>query len=303
MRLKRLLRSVRRRWRDQPHLADAAMTADAFLVSYPKSGRTWLRYLLSCYFAESAELGFQPDLTTMFQVLPNFDLDPVRGIRAFAGEARRNHMPLVFVSHLKYNSELFRDRPVVLLVRDPRDVMVSAYFHATRHKKVFSGGIGMFLDDPTFGLPALTRFLNSWAEGLAGRRHILISYEDMLREPASTVPAILDFLGADFHQDVMHKAIASAQFDRMRAKERAQGIPGHNYDRSDILSLRMRSGKAGGFHEWLSTEQSAWIIEQCQKHLTPPARALLVQTGIGLSNDAPNSSISLARTQLLSDQV
>jgi len=280
--LRNIVRSIRRRWRDEPRLSVAAKRADAFLISYPKSGRTWLRYLLSCYFAERAELGFQPDLESMFRVLPNFDLDPVRGIGAFAGEKRRDLMPLVLVSHLTYKNGLFRNLPVILLVRDPRDVIVSAYFHATRHKKVFSGDIGSFLDDPTYGLPALTRFLNSWAEGLRGRRHLLVSYELMLREPATTVAAVLDFLGAEIRDDAMYRAIEAAQFDRMRARERDQGIPGHDYDRNDTLSLRMRSGKAGGFAEWLSPGQSAWILAQCRQGLTPDAQALLAATGLDL---------------------
>lgn len=284
MPLRKIVRSVRRRWRDEPQLSVAAKRADAFLVSYPKSGRTWLRYLLSCYFAELAELGFQPDLKTMFRVLPNFDLDPVRGIGAFAGEGHRDRMPLVLVSHLEYKSRLFLDRPAIFLVRDPRDVIVSAYFHATRHKKVFSGDIGAFLDDATYGLPALTRFLNGWAEGLDGRPHLLISYERMLSEPATIVAAILDFLGAELREDAMQRAIEAAQFDRMRAKERDQGIPGHDYDRSDTLSLRMRSGKAGGFGEWLSAAEAAWIVAQCRKRLTPDARALLAATGLDLGN-------------------
>jgi hypothetical protein len=296
--IRNIVRSVRRRWRDEPRLSAVAERADAFLISYPKSGRTWLRYLLSCYFAEIASLGFQPDLETMFRVLPNFDLDPVRGIGAFAGEAHRDHVPLVPVSHLAFKSVLFRDRPVILLVRDPRDVIVSAYFHATRHKKVFSGNIDTFLDDPAYGLPALVRFLNGWAEGLSGRHHLLISYERMLHEPASTVTSVLGFLRADIREDAMQRAIEAAQFDRMRAKERDRGIPGHDYDRTDTLSLRMRSGKAGGFAEWLSAAQSGRVLSQCRQRLTPDARALLGGTGLNLGDDTRENNSSTP-TQLL----
>lgn len=289
-----LVRAARRRWRDEPQLSRAAEDADAFLISYPKSGRTWLRYLLSRYFAELAELGFQPDLQTMFQVLPNFDLDPVRGIGAFAGADRQSRMPRVFVSHLTYKKNLFRDRPVILLVRDPRDVIVSAYFHATRHKRVFSGNIGTFLEDPTYGLPALTRFLNSWAKGIEGREAIVISYERMLGDPAAAVTAVLNFLGSEVREDAMTRAIKAAQFDQMRAKERDQGIPGHDYDRSDTLSLRMRSGKSGGFGEWLSVGQSAWIVEQCRQRLSPAARALLAPTGLNLGQDDYDAGTDLS---------
>src|SRR3546814_18975857 len=98
MSLKGVARAMRRRLRDEPPLRLAAARADAFLVSYPKSGRTWLRYLLSCYFAESAKLGFEPDLTSTFRILPNFDRDPVRGIDAFIGRTGEAGLPLLLVS-------------------------------------------------------------------------------------------------------------------------------------------------------------------------------------------------------------
>src|SRR3546814_696322 len=77
-----LLRDVRQR-AEAKHLRAVASRCDAFLTSYPKCGRTWLRYLLSHYLAETVGLGFQPDLVSTFRILPNFDCDPVRGVPAF----------------------------------------------------------------------------------------------------------------------------------------------------------------------------------------------------------------------------
>lgn len=279
--LKRMLRTLRQRVRDEPQLRDAARRADAFLVSYPKSGRTWLRFLLSCYLAELGKLGFTPDLTTTFRVLPNFDRDPVRGVGAFA--AQGTGMPLIPVSHLPYRPRLFLDRPVVFLVRDPRDVMVSAYFHATRHKQTFSGTIATFLDDHEYGTPALIRFLNGWADGLANGRHLIVSYERMLAESEFVVSAILSFLDVEIRHDILGRAIAAAQFDQMRDLEREQGIPGHAYDRADPQSLRMRSGKSKAFAEWLSDEQARGVLDRCRDELTPRAQALLTVTGIDVA--------------------
>lgn len=275
MSLKDMARAVRRHWRDEPHLRLAAARADAFLVSYPKSGRTWLRYLLSCYLAESASLGFEPDLTSTFRVLPNFDHDPVRGITAFVGRDRDLDLPLVLVSHLPYRKQLFLDRPALFLVRDPRDVIVSAYFHATRHKKSFSGDIASFLDEPRYGLGALISYLNGWADGLKDRRHHIISYERMLSDPVTAVSAILSFLTVKVQPDILDRAIASARFDKMRERERDGGIPGHDYDRSDDQSMRMRNGQAGTFGQWLNEAQADHILERCRRELSPAGRALI----------------------------
>ncbi|RPF71166.1 sulfotransferase domain-containing protein [Aurantiacibacter spongiae] len=271
-----LIKSARRRYVHEPHLRAAAREVDAFLVSYPKSGRTWLRFLLSCYFAETAGLGFAPDLTTTFRVLPNFDRDPVRGLTAFVGP--RPGLPLIAVSHLPYRERLFADAPVIFLVRDPRDVIVSAYFHATRHKHTFEGPIDGFLDDSQYGLPALIAYLNGWAEGLAGRRSLTVTYERMQDDPHAEISRIIRFLGHEVDEGALTRAIDAAAFDRMQKTERKSGIPGHDYDRSDRNSLRMRKGRAHAFADTLSDGQADVVLARCEAELTRDARDLLAQS-------------------------
>jgi Sulfotransferase domain. len=273
---RQIVRWARRRYSKEPRLREAARQADAMLVSFPKSGRTWLRYLLSCYFAEVAKLDFQPDLATTFRVLPNFDLSPDRGIARFVG--KRPGLPLIAVSHLTFDQRLFLDRPVIFLVRDPRDVIVSAYFHATRHKHVFDGTIDEFLDNSAYGLPSLTSFLNGWAGGLAGRRHIVISYEALQADPHGVVGSILRFLGVGCDDGALDRAIEAARFDKMQSRERTQGIPGHEYDQGDDQSLRMRKGKAKAYGDTLSPGQADRVMAMCHAGLTRAGRAVLACT-------------------------
>src|SRR3546814_7987693 len=131
--------------------------------------------LLLHYLAETVVLGFQPDLVSTFRILPNVYCDPVRGVPAFQFQ-RRPAMPLVLISHRRHDAALFADRPIIFLIRDPRDIMVSAYFHATRHKRRFGGTIGAFLRDRRHGLPALISYWNGWAKGLLRTQHLILSY-------------------------------------------------------------------------------------------------------------------------------
>src|SRR3546814_14969570 len=91
-------------------------------------------------------------------------------------------MPLVLISHRRHDAALFADRPIIFLIRDPRDIMVSAYFHATRHKRRFGGTIGAFLRDRRHGLPALISYWNGWAKGLLRTQPPFIVYEGVLRQ-------------------------------------------------------------------------------------------------------------------------
>lgn len=252
----------------------AASGADAFLVSYPKSGRTWFRHILSDYFSQMARDG-NVDLFRMFEVLPNFDLDPTRGIPAYRYASQRPRVPLILVSHLAYRRTLFLARPVIFMVRDPRDVIVSAYFHATRHKHRFEGDIEAFINDRRQGLPVLIDYLNGWARGLKHHKHMVLSYEELTTDPVSTATRILKFLGYTPSMPELCEAIKASRFEAMLEHEVAVGLPAHVYDRNDAESRRMRRDKVGGFTDYLSEGQVELIERTCSERLTPAAMELL----------------------------
>jgi hypothetical protein len=277
--IKTMMRGARREIQ-RTRLLESLSEIDAFLVSYPKSDRTWLRFALSHYFARTAALDIVPDLVSTFRILPNFDRDRVRGLPAFVG--KEPDLPLIAVSHLRYEPSYFANHPVILLVRDPRDVMVSAYFHATRHKHRFAGDIGSFLADRHQGVAALVQYLNGWADRIADNDTITLSYEVMSRDPTREMARLLHFLNLTVDNVALLDAAKSSQFSAMRKLEQQDGIPGHDYDRTDEQSLRMRKGKVGGYAEHMSPADEAYILDQCNNRLTPQARDLLTETGVKL---------------------
>lgn len=254
----------------------AVTSLDALLVSYPKSGRTWFRYILSCYFAEVLGQSVMPDLAGMFRFLPNLDWDAERGLPAYSkGPAEGGALPLVAVTHHPPRAEWPPNLPVILMVRDPRDVLVSRYYHATRHKHQFSGDISNFIRDQDKGLPAWVEHTNNWTSVLSGRPHAITRYERLRTCPQTETRRILTFLGQDVDPDRLTRAIAAAEIDRMRQLEVQHGIPGHDYDRSDPQALRIRRGIVGGFQSELSEPDLAWIDSYCRHHLLAASRALL----------------------------
>lgn len=273
--LKVVVRHTRQR-RKLATLRKLQKRCDAFLVSYPKSGRTWLRFLLSYYFAALRQNETELSLQAMFRILPNFDMDKTRGLPAYDFDSPKQN-PLIAVSHLDYDTTLFGSQPVIFLVRDPRDVIVSAYFHASNHKKTFAGDIGEFLQDDKYGLAHLINYLNGWAEGLSGRSSVVLSYERMRRDTADTVIPILDLLGVKVDKMILERAVEAADFDRMGSLEKKEGIPGHEYDRSDPNSRRMRSGKVGSFSEVLSPNEAQTIVDRCRSELNEKAWEILQQ--------------------------
>src|SRR3546814_17263162 len=132
-------------------------------------------------------------------------------------------MPLVLISHRRHDAALFADRPIIFLIRDPRDIMVSAYFHATRHKRRFGGTIGAFLRDRRHGLPALISYWNGWAKGLLRTQHLILSYEGMLSQTETSAAELPNVIGLALTISSLHHANPPAQSARTREPKRAQG--------------------------------------------------------------------------------
>ena len=266
-------------------LSMATGEVDYLLVSYPKSGRTWFRYILSCYFADSLGLAAAPDLSAMFRFLPNLDWDHQRGLPAYgSGPAAAATFPLVAVTHRFPQAGRTAAMPVIFMLRDPRDVMVSRYYHATRHKHQFSGDIAAFIRDPEQGLPAWVKHTNDWAAALSERPHAVVSYERLTASPMAETSRVLAFLGQAVDEQRLARAIAAAEIDRMRELEVQTGIPGHQYDRNDPQALRARRGIVGAFRDELSQSDLDWIDTYNAEHLEPAAHELVARATSGRLN-------------------
>ncbi len=250
----------------------AVATADALLISYLKSGRTWLRFALSVYFSKALQLGLEPDLRSTFSIIPNLDNDPLRGVPAFRFANRRPSLPLILVAHHPSEQLLAQKTPIIFIVRDPRDIIVSSYFHATRHKHRFAGSLDDFIESE---LGNVVAYFNKWTGKLEHHPHHLTSYERLTANLAEQLRGVLGFLGMPIDEQAIEHAVRKSDFREMQASERQTGIPGHNYDRGDNESLRMRKGKAGGYLDYLSREQEMKIVAGCRGALTTRAHEIL----------------------------
>src|SRR5919204_3004579 len=149
---------------------------DIFIVSYPKSGNTWTRFLLAnLTYPESC-----PDFANINRLIP----DPEALAKRFMNRLPR---PRIIKSHQYFDP---RYRRIVYVVRDPRDVAISQYyFHRKRRLIDDAYSIERFVIRFVAGE---TSPYASWGENVAGwlaTRYntpgfLLLRYEDMLADTA-----------------------------------------------------------------------------------------------------------------------
>ncbi len=232
--------------------------AQALIVSFPKSGRTWLRLMVG------------KALCTRFGI-PDAKALAIDELSSRAGLLR------TYVTHdgtaiedgythrqLPVGKKRYAKKRVVLLTRDAKDVLVSSYFHATRRARLYSGDISMFVRDDRYGARKLARFHQIWAE----HAHVpvafmLVRYEDLQSRPETVLTNVLEFIGLPtMDQDIVRQAVRFADFGNMRALERSGRFseailrPGQIDDEE---SYKVRRGIVGGYRDYLGEDAVRYV--------------------------------------------
>lgn len=252
--------------------------ADCVIVSFGKSGRTWLRVMLSRVY--QLRHGLAQRHLLAFDNLHN----------------KVPQIPRIFFTHDNYLKDfskegeqkvLYRDKKVVLMVRDPADVAVSQYFQwkfrmTNRKKKINDypeDGDDVSLYDfvmmPACGLPKIIEFMNGWARELGNIKDLMvIRYEDLRADPQDMLRRVLEFIGTPATLSELQEAVAFASIENMRMLEqkRVFWLSGRRMlakDRSNPNTYKVRRAKVGGYRDDFTPEQLASIDAMVEERLLP----------------------------------
>lgn len=198
------------------------------VISYPKSGRTWLR--------------------AIFRIL-NIDISLGHGQSIFEG------IPYKKIHKPKY------DYKVIFLIRDPRDVAVSSYFQLTKRMGRKVGTMSEMLRNKCYGMDKILTFHQAWKLFSENNEDVLIvKYEDLHSDLENQIRRILEFSGRNASEEKIKQAIEHTKFENLQLLERTQGeryaVTGVKGGRrfTDPEALKFRRGKIGDYKEYLTKE-------------------------------------------------
>jgi hypothetical protein len=231
--------------------------ADAYALSYPKAGRTWLRALVGKVLADALGISERRILETEFltrrAALPSIGFD-------HDGSAMRYN---VRWQDMPRDRRRYAGKRVLLLGRDVRDNLVSAYFQATRRIDAWHGPIAPFLRDDRYGVDKLLAFYGIWAEQRdVPAAFMFIRYEELHADTAGTLARVLPFFGIEAGADAIAAAVAYCRFENLQrgeAEQRFRGsalVPGRE---GDPEAFKVRRGKVGGYVDYLSADDIGYI--------------------------------------------
>lgn len=226
--------------------------ASAIVVSVPKSGRTWLRVLVHRYLSELAGLPFVLDaMELQRQGRPNLicthDLWEHRTTRSMKDRLRGKHL---------VPGRLCDSKPLILLARDPRDVIVSLYFQLTKRTMKYRGSFAGMIRDRRFGIDALVDVMNVWLVSWGERANFkLVRYEDCRTQPFEAFAGVVRFCGFELQPDELSRSIDFASFDNMKRMETEGKFDSgalQPKDPTDAESFKVRRGVVGGYRSYLA---------------------------------------------------
>jgi len=208
--------------------------ADQYLVSYPRSGNTWMRTMVGV-LVNPGEKG-NPDFTR--QNIPGVSISNAQKINTL-------NSPRIIKSHTWFRKDI---RRAVYLVRDGRDVLVSLYhYYITREGKILS--FPEFYSDYIKGKYGQLWHENveSWlikGKELLGDDLLVISFEKLKADTYEVLTQTAEFLGLTAGKPEVDLALEASDISRMRKIEMQRRGPVNNLNASFY-----RGGKTGEWRE------------------------------------------------------
>eukprot|EP00939_MAST-03C_sp_MAST-3C-sp1_P005315 g5315.t1 len=275
-------------------------SSDVFLCTYIKSGTTWVQAILR----EIVDLMEGTDSSVEGVSVGLTEEERIPWIEMMAGivgpdkwTKHLNNVPKnrrrIFKTHCPYGivkswcttTKGGEGSKCIFVVRDPRDVAVSAWHHTRTKNFKYEGPFDHFVNK---------MFLRGKIEcgdwflftkecvqvaNMDKKNVLLLKYENMVANPRGAVEQIASFLGAKLRKGVVESIVSKTSFDTMKKAEKKGGlrVPGWPHrvlkgaagigDAKVPSKSHIRRGGGGKWRSYFSKEVANEFSEAFSKHI------------------------------------
>ena len=259
-----------------------------WLASYPKSGNTWMRVLLTNYLKPTVGPASINALLSGARWFDRHEFEEWTGLQSSAltpdqmlryrslyaeALAEERPGPTFVKAHDAYvrtdRGELLfpasATTGAIYIVRNPLDVAVSFAHHAQEPIDSVIGWMGdpfrtssMSGSFPVLPQPLLTwsGHVSSWLDQESFPVH-RVRYEDMLADPDAEFGAVVRFTGLEYDASGVTRAVRRSRFEVLRDQEARGGFR----ERMPLATSFFREGRAGSWRDTLSVKQVRAVVD------------------------------------------
>lgn len=208
---------------------DGLSHSDYLLISYPKSGNTFVRFVVANIINLEFHQGKMIDFYALGKILPEVGKDDLSVRWPYDG------FPRVVKTHECFSADYLKTDHYIYVTRDPRDICISYYHYMNARKDGgHVGSLSDFIRNKSLGLSALNEHVRSWLP----HNPYVLRYEDLMQGSFSTVRKMFDVLGISVSDETLQEAVSRSLPDRMREMELKGGRPTDNEFKDGFLFVR-----------------------------------------------------------------
>ncbi|XP_070205189.1 sulfotransferase 1A1-like isoform X2 [Littorina saxatilis] len=226
---------------------------DVILWAFAKSGTHWLWEVGCMLLTGKAEYEKRTKEHVMMEACDVEDMEPLPSPRLL-----NTHLPTSMLPNQVKDGKV----KVIHVYRNPKDVLVSMYFHVIQippcKHMTFDMMLGMFMSEKCVG-GNYFRYLKEVDTFIKENPQVPVfnmSFEEMKANPEDTVQKLARFLGVDASPELCQSVAEACSFHKLKeadkSKDRPQLIKDHNMD-------MYRKGEVGDWKNHLTVAQSEMI--------------------------------------------
>lgn len=231
--------------------------SDLFVVSYPKSGNTWLRLIVGKILFKNLN----------YNNLDKFIPEPYFYRESAYIQTKDNFR--IFKSHDYFDH---RFKKVIYVIRDPREVLVSSYFFQIKigsiiknySKRLFVREFLRGKFNANFG--NWEQNVGSWF-GSKKSQIIFVKYEDLISNTKSEIIKIAKFLGKNLSKKKLNSIVKKTSFNNLKKNEKEVLLNWRSIKKNNSDIFFFRSGKTNSWKNFLTKKENHMIKKKWSTYM------------------------------------
>ncbi|XP_071943776.1 sulfotransferase 1C2-like [Antedon mediterranea] len=195
---------------------------DIWVVTYPKSGTTWMQVIMSLVVVE----GDEKNIKTTYMQNEYFTLDRMPPPHKLLDQTPSPRMIKTHLQDIHLPQQLLeKTKPKIIYVaRNPKDVAVS-YFHFHTYNRCLPKYTdwNLFYEDYKKDKVIWGSWFQHnlfWWERRYLPNVLFLKYEDMKTDPKGAIIQVADFMGYKLSDDAINKIVEKSSFKTMKSSDK-----------------------------------------------------------------------------------